>query len=177
MADDSVMVVHSFSPLPQNVIYRNLKIVLQVDQVLRFLLSYLNKTSGLPFLCLTMMPSRQDPRVTSVPVLSCLDNEKNTLVGGTIPSTNYAVAPIFQYSLWDCPDCSQFGMLRKAGWTFINLPWLESFPVHNLPSFPPPAYRASLPLKLVNPCRKVVKHIKKKKKTNYPLAGTLRSNQ
>lgn len=111
------------------------------------------------------MPSRQDPRVTSVPVLSCWDDEKNTLVGGTIPSTNYAAAPMFQYSLWVCPDWSQFGMLRKAGWTFINLPWLESFPVHNLPSFPPPACRASLPLKLLNPWTKVVKRIKK----NIPL--------
>lgn len=75
--------------------------------------------------------------------------------------TNYAVAPIFQHSLWDCADCSEFGMLRKAGRTFINLPWLESPPVHNLPSFPPPAYRASLLLKLVNPWTKVVNTHKK----------------
>lgn len=76
--------------------------------------------------------------------------------------TNYAVAPIFQHSLINCADCSVFGMLRKASWTFINLPWLESSPVHNLPSFPPPAYRASLLLKLVDPWTKVVKHKKKK---------------
>lgn len=69
---------HSQSFTKKNVIYRNLKIVLQIDQVLGFLLSHLNKTRGRPFLCSTMMPSRQDPRVTSVPVLSCLDDEKNT---------------------------------------------------------------------------------------------------
>ena len=55
--------------------------------------TYLNKRSGLPFLCLTKMPSRQDPRATSVPVLSYLDDEMriNSILGKRIQTISYPI--------------------------------------------------------------------------------------